>query len=56
MDPYFVRDVGHFKMCLPKYSDKQLTPYSEELIKIMMRMCSFVQNMIVVSCYDHPKN
>ena len=25
MDPYFIRDVGHLKMCLPKYCEKQFT-------------------------------
>ena len=45
MDPYFVWDVVNLKMCQPKYCDKQLTPYSEELIKIWMEMCSFIQNL-----------
>ena len=39
MDPYFVwDDVVHLKMCQPKYCDKQLTSYSEELINILMEM------------------
>ena len=42
---YFVRDVIHLKMYEPKYCDKQLTPYSEKLIKILMEMQSFIQNL-----------
>ena len=34
---------------------KQLTPYSEQLIKILMKMCSFIQNIGLLSCFDHPK-
>ena len=45
LDPYFVRDVGHLKMSHPKYSDNQLNPYNKELIKILMQMSSFIQNI-----------
>ena len=38
MDPYFVWHVVHLKMCQPKYFDKQITPYSEELITIFIEM------------------
>ena len=38
MDPYFVRHVVYLKMCQPKYFDKQITPYSEQLIKIFKEM------------------
>ena len=45
MDSYFVWDVVHFNMGEPKYCDKQLIPKGKELIKILMEMCSFIQNL-----------
>ena len=47
LDPYFVRDVGHLKMSHPKYSDNQtIKPIcNKELIKILMQMSSFIQNI-----------
>ena len=45
MDPYFIQDVFHLKMCQLKCCDKQLTPCSEKLIMILMEMCSFIQSL-----------
>ena len=35
-------------MCQSKYFDKKQTPYSEKLIKILMEMYSFIQNLVLL--------
>ena len=35
-------------MCQPKYCDKQLTSYSEELSKILIEIYSFIQNLVLL--------
>ena len=58
IDLYFVWDVGHLKTCYPKYFENQtINPYSEELIKILMKMYSFLQNIgLLCSVLIIPKN
>ena len=45
MDPYFVLNIVHLKMCQPKCCDKQLISFCEKLTKILMEMHNFIQNL-----------